>query len=143
MRWHLLGLGCAMLIPLLSFALIEANDVSDARRAGALAQMQTLALVNAQGVQQGLAADAHGCPGAGACRPIWPARDIPAFRRAADQVARDRGVSVVLRNRAGSADRRHAGPPAHPAAAAAAEDPEARAAVDAGRSYVSTCSPAA
>jgi PAS domain S-box-containing protein len=136
MRWHLMALGCAMLIPLLSFALIEANDVAAARRAGALAQMQTLALVNAQGVQQGLAS-MRTVAQVLALSPDLASRDLAGFRRAADQVAQDRGISVVLRNPSGAqmvATRVPIGvaPPLLPA-----EDPEARAAVNAGRSYVS------
>ena len=136
MRWHLLGLACAMLIPLLSFALIEANDVSDARRVGALAQMQTLALVNALGVQQGLAA-MRTVAQVLALSPDLAGRDIPAFRRAAEQVARDRSVSVVLRNRAGAQIVATRVSPGAPLPRLPPEDPEARAAVDAGRSFVS------
>jgi PAS domain S-box-containing protein len=136
MRWHLLGLGCAMLIPLLSFALIEANDVAAARRAGAVAQMQTLALVNAQGVQQGLAA-MRTVAQVLALSPDLAARDIRGFRRAADQVAQDRGVSVVLRDRAGTQMVATRVPVGAPLPMLPSEDPEARAAVDAGRSYVS------
>lgn len=136
MRWHLLGLGCAMLVPLLSFALIEANDADAARRAAAVAHMQTLALVNAQGVQQGLAA-MRTVAQVLALSPDLAAKNIAAFRRAADQVAQDRDVSVVLRNRAGAqvvATRVRVG---MPMPALPAEDPEAREAITAGRSYVS------
>ena len=136
MRWHLMGLGSALLIPLLSFALIEAKDVSDARRAGALAQMQTLALVNAEGVQQGLAA-MRTIAEVLALSPDLAARDLAGFRRVADQVAQDRQVSVVLRDRGGAQVVATRVPVGAPLPMLPGEDPEGRAAVEAGRSYVS------
>jgi two-component system sensor kinase FixL len=136
MRWHLLALICALLVPLISFALIEANAVSDARRDWAFAEMQTLALRNAEGVQQGLAA-MRTVAQVLALSPDLATADFTAFHRAAAQVAEDRGVDVVLRNRSGAqivATRVPAGvsPPLLPA-----EDPEARRAVDGGQSYLS------
>ena len=136
MRWHLLAFAAAMFLPLLAFALIEADDVADARRAEAVAQMQALALTSAESVGQGLAT-MRAMAQVLALSPELASGNVAGFRRAADEVARDRGVSVVLRDRSGAQRVATRAPADAPPPSLPSEDPEARAAVRAGRSYVS------
>ncbi len=100
MRWHLLALTAAMLLPVLAFALIGVYDSAQARRAEAQAEMQVLAVSSGEGVERGLAT-ILAIAQVLATSPVLQARDLRAFRQAADDVAHARGVSVVLRNRSG------------------------------------------
>ncbi len=70
--------------------------------------------------------------------PDLQARDIGAFRKAADDVAHARGVSVVLRNRSGDQVVATRVPPTAPLPTLPPEDFNARRAINAGRPYVSS-----
>jgi two-component system, sensor histidine kinase len=137
MRWHLLALAAAMLLPVLAFALIGVYDSAQARRAEAQAEMQVLAVSNAEGVERGLAT-ILAIAQVLASSPDLQARDIPAFRKAADDVAHARGVSVVLRNRTGDQVVATRVPPDAPLPTLPPEDFNARLAVNAGHPYVSS-----
>ncbi|MEJ1978031.1 MAG: ATP-binding protein [Acetobacteraceae bacterium] len=137
MRWHLLALAAAMLLPVLAFALIGVYDSAQARRAETQAEMQSLALSNAEGVERGLAT-MIAIAQVLATSPDLQARNLPAFRRAADDVAHTRGVSVVLRNGAGEQVVATRVPPGAPLPTLPPEDFNARLAINSGRPYVSS-----
>jgi PAS domain S-box-containing protein len=137
MRWHLLALAAAMLLPVLAFALIGVYDSAQARRAETQAEMQVLAVSNAEGVERGLAAILATAQVL-ATSPDLQARDIAAFRHAADDVAHVQGVSVVLRNSAGDQLVATRVAPGAPLPTLPPEDFTGRRAIDAGQPYVSS-----
>ncbi len=136
MRWHLLALSLAMLVPMLAFASLEVFRATQAERSADVAHMQLLALTNADRVEQGvtvLMAKADVL----ANSPDLHARDLAGFRRAAEEVALNTGAMVVLRNQDGAqvVSTRVAANEALPTMPA--EDPAAREAIRANRPFVS------
>jgi hypothetical protein len=142
LRWYLLALTAALMLPLLILASVEARDAIRARRSEVQIQMRLLLSGAANGVEQGL--DAVIATGRLlAISPTLAAGDLAAFRQAADELAASRKVDVLLRDPSGAqvvATRvpRGAPPPTLPP-----EDRQARAVVAANQPYVPTSTPAA
>ena len=136
LRWYLVALTAALMLPLLILASVEARDAIRARRSEVQIQMRLLLSGAANGVEQGL--DAVIATGRLlAISPTLAAGDLTAFRQAADELATSRKVDVLLRDPSGAqvvATRvpRGAPPPTLPP-----EDRQARAVVTANQPYVS------
>jgi signal transduction histidine kinase len=136
LRWYLLALTAALMLPLLILASVEVLDASRARRSEVQIQMRLLLSGAANGVEQGLdtvIATANLL----ALSPTLAAGDLTAFRQTADELAKSRKVDVLLRDPSGAqvvATRvpRDAPPPTLPP-----EDRQARAVLAANRPYVS------
>ena len=136
LRWYLLALTGAVMLPLLALAAVEARDAIQARHAEVQLEMRLLLAASANGVDQGLDA-MTATARLLAVSPSLAARDLTAFRQEADELAASRRVDVVLRDPAGNqivATRvpRGAAPPTLPP-----EDRQARPALAANRAFVS------
>ena len=101
LRWYLLALTGAVMLPLLVLATLEARDAIRARQSEIQLEMRLLLAGSANGVDQGLesmTATARLL----ASSPSLAARDLVAFRQDADELAASRHVDVVLRDPAGA-----------------------------------------
>ncbi len=136
LRWYLLALTGAVMLPLLVLASVEAHDAIQAHNAEVQMEMRLLLTASANGLDQGLDA-MTATARLLAASPSLAARDLTAFRQDADELAASRQVDVVLRDPAGNqvvATRvtRGAVPPTLPP-----EDRQARPALAANRAFVS------
>ncbi len=136
LKSYLLALAAAIVLPLLTLAVVEALDSIHARQHEATLQMQLLLADSAHGVEQGLAgmtSTAEVLAGS----PSLIAGDLKAFRQEADDVATARGVDIVLRDASGAQVVSTRVPPGAPLPSLPPEDRQARLAVNAGQDYVS------
>ena len=136
LRWYLLALTGAVMLPLLVLATVEAHDAVQAHNAEIQMEMRLLLSASANSLDQGLEA-MTATARLLASAPSLAARDLPAFRQDADELAASRGMDVVLRDPAGNqvvATRvaRGAVPPTLPP-----EDRQARPALAANHAFVS------
>ena len=136
LRWYLVALTAAVMLPLLALAAVEARDAIQARHSEVQMEMRLLLDAGANGVEQGLGA-VTATARLLAASPSLAARDLSAFRQEADELAAARQVDVVLRDPAGAqvvATRvpRGSAPPTLPP-----EDRQARPLLAANRAFIS------
>ncbi len=136
LRWYLLALTAAMMLPLLLLAAFEARDAIQARRSEVQMEMGLLLAGGASGVEQGLEA-MTATARLLAASPALATRDLLAFRQEADELAVSRGVDVVLRDPAGAQLVATRVPRGAPAPTLPPEDRQARAVIAGGKAYVS------
>ncbi len=101
LRWYLLALTGAVMLPLLVLATMEARDAIRARQSEVQLEMRLLLEASANGVDQGLEA-MTATARLLASSPSLTARDLSAFREDANELAASRHVDVVLRDPSGA-----------------------------------------
>ena len=101
LRWYLLALTAAVMLPLLVLAAVEARDAIEARRSEVQLEMRLLLAGGSNSVQQGLEA-LTATARLLAMSPSLASRDLAGFRQEADELATARHVDVVLRDPAGA-----------------------------------------
>ncbi len=136
LRAYLLALTAAIMLPLLTLAWLEAQDAIGARQSEAQVQMRLLLEDTTHGLEQGLAAMTATATVL-ARSPSLTNSDLASLRQQADDVASVRGVDVVLRDPMGQQLLATRVPRDAPLPTLPPEDRDARAAVNAGQTYVS------
>ncbi len=101
LRWYLLALTGAVMLPLLVLATLEARDAIQARQSEVQLEMRLLLAGGMNGVEQGVDA-MTATARLLAMSPSLAARDLAAFRLEADDLAAARHVDLVLRDPSGA-----------------------------------------
>ena len=136
LRWYLLALTAAVMLPLLLLATVEARDAVRARRSEVQVQMRLLLSGAANGVEQGLDAVVETARLL-AMSPSLAAGDLSAFRGEVDDLAASRNMDVLLRDPSGAQVVATRVPRGAPLPTLPPEDRQARAMMAANRPYVS------
>ncbi len=136
LRWYLMALTAAVMLPLLLLAIVEARDAIRARRSEVQIQMRLLLSGAANGVEQGLEAVVATAQLL-AVSPSLAAGDLTAFRHEADELAASRKVDVLLRDPSGAQVVATRVPRGAPLPTLPPEDRQARAMMAVNRPYVS------
>ena len=136
LRWYLVALAGAVMLPLLILATVEARDAIQARESSVQLQMRLLLVSAAKGVDQGLEA-LTATVRTLATSPSLAIHDLALFRQEADDLASTRGMDVVLRDPTGAQLVATRVPAGTPSPTLPPEDRLARPAVASGQAYVS------
>ena len=136
LRWYLVALAAAVMLPLLILATLEARDAIQARQSEVQLEMRLLLAGGVNGVEQGLDA-MTATVRLLATSPSLAARDPVAFRQEADELAAARHVDLVLREPSGAQVIATRVPPGTPLPSLPPEDRQAKPDLAANRAYVS------
>ena len=136
LRWYLVALAAAVMLPLLVLATVEARDAILARESEVQLEMRLLLAGGVNGVEQGLDA-MTATVRLLATSPSLAAHDLVAFRQEADELATARHVDLVLRDPSGAQIVATRVPRGAPLPSLPPEDRQAGPDLAANRAYVS------